>query len=87
MAGPKCKAIGTVNIYAANTALNKAMKLKITELSKKIDDKLAGALGCYAPLYRCGEEKQKIILDELKKTAGILKDELFRGSRGSRGSK
>ncbi|MDD5604259.1 MAG: helix-turn-helix domain-containing protein [Eubacteriales bacterium] len=84
VAGPKCKAIGTVNIYAANTALNKAMRSKVTELSKKIDSKLAGALGCYASLYRCGEGKQKNILDELKKMAGILKDELFRGSRGSK---
>ena len=36
------------------------------------DQVLKGALGCYAPEYRCPREKQGQILEALKKTAGKL---------------
>lgn len=40
------------------------------------DGKLLGALGCYAPMFRCPPEKQAEIINALKQTAERMTDQL-----------
>ena len=43
------------------------------------DGSLIGALGCYAPAFRCQAEKQQVILEEMKRTAAVLAKQLGDG--------